>query len=95
MASNFYRGCPFCGRYGYNLNVKVYTDNETVWAECLDCGATGPKVPKLPDEYSASEINMARSAWNARGTQDRSWAKYLGGREAARNGKEKKQEGYK
>lgn len=90
MSNNYFRGCPFCGRYGYNLHVTVYSDGEHVWAECCDCGATGPKVAKFPDEYSDSAINMARGAWNARAIQDKSYAKYIHGKEPDRYGKTRK-----
>ena len=93
--SKYFKGCPFCGRYGYNLQVKVFSDGESAWAECWDCHAKGPVIGVPEGEGGASTIDRARAAWNARAIQDRSYAKYLGGREASRDGKKEKSEGHK
>ena len=71
-----YRGCPFCGRFGYNLTVKTYTDTKVVWCECADCGARGPAIRKAPDGMTQTSINAAIAAWNARPISDKIHASY-------------------
>ena len=73
MSSNFYywRRCPFCGRYGYNVTVKVYSDTKTAWAECDDCHARGPAIYLKEGMMADEKINLARGAWNSRGITDK------------------------
>lgn len=73
-----WKECPFCGKYGYNLRIKVLQDSDgEVWAECQECHAKGPIIhstPHMPDE---SIINLAKAAWNARRRQDRLIENYM------------------
>ena len=73
-----WKECPFCGKYGYNLRIKVLqsADGE-VWAECQECHAKGPIIystPGMPDE---SLVNLAQAAWNARRKQDKLIQNYM------------------
>ena len=92
MGYNYFRGCPFCGRHGYSLHATVYSDGEHAWTECRDCGATGPKVARLPEEYASAQIEAARGAWNARAIQDKTYMRYIGAKEADRHGEKNRKQ---
>lgn len=65
--TEYWKGCPFCGRYGYNLHVKVMEDTEgKAWAECWDCHAQGPKIRRAEGMTSDNLITVCQGAWNAR-----------------------------
>lgn len=68
----YWKDCPFCGRHGYNLHVKVMQDTEgKVWAECQDCHAKGPVICSKEGMTSDMLITLAQGAWNARGHLDK------------------------
>lgn len=70
--SEYWKDCPFCGRHGYFLRMKVMQDTEgKVWAECQECHAKGPVIFTKPGMTSDMLITLAQGAWNARGHQDK------------------------
>ena len=71
MIKHDWKGCPFCGRYGYDLRVKVYENSEGMaWAECNDCHARGPAIHRAQGMDSSVLIGLCRGAWNARKPED-------------------------
>ena len=66
-----WKGCPFCGKYGYDLRVKVFENSEGMaWAECTACHARGPAIHRSEGMDSAQVIELCRGAWNARKAED-------------------------
>lgn len=66
-----WKGCPFCGCYGYNLRVKVFQSSDGMaWAECTDCHARGPAIHRAEGMTSDAVISLCRGSWNARRTED-------------------------
>lgn len=70
--SEYWKDCPFCGRHGINLHMKVMQDTEgRAWAECWGCHAQGPVIYTKPGMTSDMLITLAQGAWNARGREDK------------------------
>lgn len=71
MQRSDWKGCPFCGRYGYNVHVKVFEQSDGIaWAECCDCHARGPVIHRAQGMGSDELIRLCRGAWNARKSAD-------------------------
>ena len=67
---SYWKDCPFCGRYGADLCVKVMQDTEgRAWAECWGCHAQGPIIFTKKGMTSDIIITLAQGAWNARGRE--------------------------
>lgn len=71
MQRSEWNGCPFCGRYGYNVHVKVFENSDGIaWAECCDCHARGPVIHRAQGMDSETLLGLCRGAWNARKAED-------------------------
>lgn len=53
------KNCPFCGSSSIDLTEAYGRKNASVFAECLDCGATG--IP-----FAIGHDAEAVNAWNTR-----------------------------
>lgn len=61
------RGCPFCG--SHDLRSTAGRQTSTVWVQCQDCGAQGPRVHSSDPAATARSGVAHWAAWNERVTE--------------------------